>query len=115
MAEVSPQVQNQLAQYQQLQQQVQLITSQKVQLEAQLNEIELTLNELNNVTPDTPIYKSIGSLLIKVKDKETVKKELEEQKDTVTVRVKTLERQEGHLRERLENLQTQLAKVLRTE
>ena len=70
MNSISPQLQNQIAQFQQLQQQLQAVSSQKIQMEAQLKEVERTMEELDKATGD--IYKNVGSLMIKVDDKEAV-------------------------------------------
>src|SRR5947209_18239110 len=80
--EISPQLQNQIAQYQQLQNQLQVLGSQRVQLEAKLREIEGTLEELVKIKDDTPVYKSIGLLLVKQDDREAFEKELEAHKET---------------------------------
>lgn len=104
MKEISPQLQNQIAQYQQLQQQLQVLASQRLQLEAKLREIEGTLEELAKISADTQVYKSIGMLLVKQDDRESLKKELEEHKETLTVRVKSLQKQEKSLSERYEGL-----------
>ncbi len=112
MNEMSPKLQNQIAQFQQLQQQLQAILSQKFQMEAQLREVENTLEELGKVAEDTPIYRNVGSLLIKASEKESVVKDIEDSKETLEVRVKTLNRQEKQMRERYENLQEQLQKAL---
>ncbi|HEY7587707.1 MAG TPA: prefoldin subunit beta [Thermoplasmata archaeon] len=104
MKEVSPQLQNQIAQYQQLQQQLQVLTSQRIQLEAKLREIEGTLEELGKLSGNTQVYKSIGMLLVRQDDREVLKKELEEHKETLTVRVKSVQRQEKALSERYESL-----------
>ncbi|MFA5895370.1 MAG: prefoldin subunit beta [Thermoplasmata archaeon] len=104
MKEISPQLQNQIAQYQQLQQQLQVLASQRLQLEAKLREIEGTLEELGKISPDTQVYKSIGMLLVKQDDRESLKKELEEHKETLTVRVKSLQKQEKSLSERYQGL-----------
>ena len=104
MKEISPQLQNQIAQYQQLQQQLQLLAQQRLQLEAKLREIEGTLEELNKLTGETQVYKSIGMLLIRQDDRENLKKELDEHKETLTVRVKSVQKQEKSLSERYEQL-----------
>jgi prefoldin beta subunit len=104
MKEISPQLQNQIAQYQQLQQQLQVLASQRMQLEAKLREIEGTLEELGKIAADTQVYKSIGMLLVKQDDREALNKELEEHKETLTVRVKSLQKQEKSLSERYEGL-----------
>ncbi len=104
MKEISPQLQNQIAQYQQLQQQLQLLAQQRLQLEAKLREIDGTLEELNKLTGETQIYKSIGMLLVRQDDKESLKKELDDHKETLTVRVKSIQKQEKSLSERYEQL-----------
>lgn len=104
MKEISPQLQNQIAQYQQLQQQLQVLASQRIQLEAKLREIEGTLEELGKLAGETQVYKSIGMLLVRQDDREALKKELEEHKETLTVRVKSIQKQEKALSERYESL-----------
>jgi prefoldin beta subunit len=112
MKEISPQLQNQIAQYQQLQNQLQVIGSQRVQLEAKLREIEQTLEELGKLSGDTPVYKSIGMLLVRQDDREALKKELEEHKETLTIRVKSLQKQEKALGERYEDLGAKIQAAL---
>jgi prefoldin beta subunit len=114
MKEISPQLQNQIAQYQQLQNQLQVLASQRMQLEAKLREIEGTLEELNKVSGNTPIYKSIGMLLVRQEDREGLKKELEEHKETLTIRVKSLQKQEKALSERYEDLAGKIQTALGT-
>ncbi|MBX8631228.1 MAG: prefoldin subunit beta [Thermoplasmata archaeon] len=112
MNDISPKLQNQINQYQQLQQQIQVIASQRYQLEAQLKELTRAIEELNRLEPDAPIYKNVGSLMLRVKDRESVVKELTEQKETLDIRVKTVERQEKHLRERYQSIQDELSREL---
>ncbi len=112
MKEISPQLQNQIAQYQQLQQQLQLLAQQRLQLEAKLREIDGTLEELGKVTGETQIYKSIGMLLVRQDDRESLKKELEDHKETLTVRVKSIQKQEKSLSERYEGLGEKIQSAL---
>jgi prefoldin beta subunit len=114
MKDISPQLQNQIAQYQQLQNQLQVLGSQRVQLEAKLREIEQTLEELNKLSGDTPVYKSIGMLLVRQDDREGLKKELEEHKETLTIRVKSLQKQEKALSGRYEDLAAKIQTALGT-
>ena len=114
MKDISPQLQNQIAQYQQLQNQLQVLGSQRVQLEAKLREIEGTLEVLGKIKDDTPVYKSIGMLLVKQDDREALKKELEEHKETLTIRVKSLQKQEKALTGRYEDLATKIQAALGT-
>ncbi len=114
MDELSPKVQNQIAQFQQMQQQLQAVLNQKFQMEAQLREMQRTVEDLNKAPEDVPVYKSVGALLIKAENKATVLKEIEDDKETLEVRVKTLDRQEKFLREKYQSLQDQLQKALGT-
>ena len=68
---ISPQLQNQIAQYQQVQQQLQNVTTQKVQMQAQQKELQRTIVELDKAAGD--VYKNVGVLLIKVDDKAALK------------------------------------------
>ena len=105
MDSIPPKVQNQIAQFQQLTQQIQMVATQKIQIEAQVRELE-------KVGDDSSVYRNVGSLLIQVKDKSSLLNELKEQKETAEVRVKTLDRQDKHLRERHQNLQQQITQAL---
>jgi prefoldin beta subunit len=109
MDNIPPKVQNQIAQFQQLTQQIQMVTTQKIQLEAQAKELDRTVQELEKAPEDSAVFKNVGTLLVQVKDRSALVEELKEQKETVEVRVKTLERQDKHLRE---SLQTQITQAL---
>jgi len=112
MNEISPKLQNQIAQFQQLQQQLQSVLSQKFRLEAQLREAQMTVDELGKSPDKVIIYKSVGSLLIRASDKSSVLKEVEEDKETLEIRIKTMDRQEKSLREKYQVMQDQLSKAL---
>jgi len=110
--EISPQLQNQIQQYQQLQQQLQVLGTQRLQLEAKLREVDNTLEELGKLPKDSSVYKSIGVLLVKADDREALKKELEEHKETLTIRIKSIQKQEKALGERFEDLQGKIQAAL---
>ena len=105
--ELPPQVQNQLLQLQQLQQQAQMISAQKAQLTMELKEIELALKELEKVDDKATVFKSIGGILVKA-DKQQVVDELTEKKETLEVRIKTLERQEERIKKRFDEIQNKM-------
>ncbi|MDR0523205.1 MAG: prefoldin subunit beta [Candidatus Methanoplasma sp.] len=109
---ISPQLQNQIAQYQQTQQQLQAASTQRVQMEAQRREMERTVEELSKSTGD--VYRSAGAILVKVGDKDALKAELEESAETVGIRIKGLEKQEKSLRERYEALHEAINKAMGT-
>ena len=112
MKEISPQLQNQIAQFQQLQQQLQLLGSQRLQLDAKLREVGGTLEELARLSSDATVYKSIGVLLVQTSDREALKRELEEHKETLTIRIKSIQKQEKSLSERYEDLQQKIQTAL---
>ncbi|TLZ61313.1 MAG: prefoldin subunit beta [Methanobacteriota archaeon] len=109
---MSPQLQNQIQQYQQLQQQLQVLGSQRIQLEAKLREIDNTLEELGKLPDDSTVYKSIGVLLVRADDRDALKKELDDHKETLTIRVKSIQKQEKALGERYEDLQKKIQAAL---
>jgi len=68
MDEISPKLQNQIAQFQQLQQQLQTVMGQKIRMDAMLKEMEMTIEELKKTPQDATVYRNVGSLMIKVAD-----------------------------------------------
>jgi prefoldin beta subunit len=110
--EISPQLQNKIAQFQQMQQQIQVLSSQKLQLEAQLRDTERAISELEKTSDEAPIYKSVGSLLVKAENKESIVKELNEKKETIDIRIKALDRQEKHLMEKYQSMQQELSAAI---
>jgi prefoldin beta subunit len=111
--EVSPQLQDQIARLQQARSQLQMITQQRQQVEMQLKEVEEASQEVGTVSDKTPIYKSIGSLLIKTKGKSDIQKELAASKESLSLRKTTLEKQEGRTREKLNEMQSKLESALK--
>lgn len=111
MSELPPQVQNLVAQLQQIQQQLQIVVTQKAQVEAMLEEAKQALEELQKVGEDVTIYKAVGSILVR-EAKTKVVQELTERKESLEIRIKTLERQEERLRERFAELQKKLQGLL---
>lgn len=112
ISNLPPQLQNQLQQFQQMQQQLQMIVQQRTQVELRLRDTDKALEELAKLKGETPIYKSIGSLLVKTPDKKSVQKELSETKETLEIRKKTLEEQEGRLKEKTQELQSKIQNAL---
>lgn len=113
MAENLPlQVQQQLVQFQQLQAQLQMFQAQKQQMQAQSREIEHALEALSKIGDDAPVYRTAGSLLMKTAGKADVVKELTSEKETVDVRLKSLEKQEQRLQEKYNELQQKLQNAL---
>lgn len=110
-AGIPPQMQNLLAQLQQLKAQMEALGRQKMQVEALLRDAENALAELEKVDENALIYKNVGELMIKA-SKDEVKEDLAEKKETYSLRQKTLERQEERGQKRYQQLQQQLQEAL---
>ena len=111
ISRLPPQVQERLLRLQQLQQTLQSVMSQKQQVDAEQNETEQTLTELQKTADDAVIYKAIGSLLVKA-EKAKVTEELVERKELLTTRTTVLARQEERLRSQVKEVQTKLQEDL---
>jgi len=109
--ELPPQVQNQLAQLQQLQQQAQAVMAQKGQIEGLNRETDAAIKELEKTPDDTVIYKSVGEILIKA-EKAKLVEELKERKDMMDLRLKTMAKQEERIQSRFTQLQEQIRNSL---
>ncbi len=110
--DLPPQVQEDLVRLQQLQQTLQAVVAQKQQLEIEMSETDRALAELEKVTADTPVFKSIGSILVKA-DREGLLTDLKEKKELLNTRVTVLGRQEERTRERMKDIQQKLQEKLR--
>lgn len=109
---IPPQVQEQLARFQQLQQTLQVVITQKQQVELELSDTERALKELEKLIDETVIYKSIGALLVK-SNRQNVIKELNERKELLNTRVTVLAKQEERARSKLKELQQSLQERLK--
>lgn len=105
-------LQNDIKQFQRLQQELSLVDQQRAQFDMKLREASHTLDELKTVPEGSAIYRPVGGLLVKAKDKKEVEDLLTEEKETLEVRVKSLERQENALKERYEAMQKDLTSQL---
>ncbi len=110
-SELPPQIQNQLAQLQQIQQQAQALAAQKNQIEINLKETELALGELEKLDDNAVVYRAIGDLLIKTEREKTINA-LIEKKDTLSLRTETITRQEERIQKRFQQLQEQLKQAI---
>ena len=90
-----------LQQLQLLEQNLQQITLQKQQFQAQLMENESALHEVRNTDV---AYKIIGTIMLKA-NKADVEKELSSRTETAEVRLQQFERQESEIRKRIKELQ----------
>jgi prefoldin beta subunit len=107
-------LQNDLKQFQRLQQELGGTQQQRLQMDLKLREVTHTLEELKGLPEDAVLYRPIGGLLVKAKSKKEVEDLLGEEKETLEVRVKAIERQENHLKERYTTMQQELTTALQS-
>ena len=88
-----------------LEQQLQNFSLQRQAFQIELNETESALEEMKNSTGE--IYKIIGQVMIKA-NKEDTTKEMQEKKEILALRIKSIENQEKILREKLEKIRKEL-------
>jgi prefoldin beta subunit len=103
-AELPPYIREQLARYDQVQQNLQSVLIQRQQVEMEFSETEKALEELTKAASSDGIYKFAGNLLVKV-EKDTMLKELNEKKELGSTRKMVLAKQESRFRESLKDLQ----------
>jgi prefoldin beta subunit len=105
--ELPPFIREQLARYEQAQQNLQAVLIQKQQVELELRETEKALEELGKASDGESIYKYAGNLMIKV-PKDAMMKELTEKKELANTRQMVLAKQEARFKETLKDLQTKI-------
>jgi prefoldin beta subunit len=110
-SQMSPKVQNQIQQLQQVQQQLQTVLSQKAQYEIEIRETRRADEELADLPADSTVFQSVGTVMMQ-KPKDAVSTSLKEKVETLELRVKQLERQEQMLQGRFETLQNQVRQAL---
>ena len=105
-------LQNDLKQFQRLQQDLSSAGQQRLQLDLKLRETNHTLDELKSIPDDSTLYRPIGSLLVRAKSRQEVIELLTEDKETLEVRLKAIERQESALKERYSTMQRELSDAI---
>ncbi|WP_048149277.1 prefoldin subunit beta [Palaeococcus ferrophilus] len=112
MQNIPPQVQQMLGQLESYQQQLQLVVQQKQKVQLDLNDAKNALEEIEKVEEETPVYKTVGTLIVRTEKAKAVE-ELKEKIETLEVRLRALERQEQKLNETLKELTQKIQGVLR--
>ncbi len=92
--------QEKIGRLQLIEQNLQAMLGQKQQFQSQLFELESALKELNTTTD---AYKIVANLMIKT-DTKLLVQDLQQKKELVELRVKSMEKQEEQLREKAESL-----------
>ena len=114
MAELklTPETQQILIELQTFQQQMQTVLLQKESLNIQSMELDKALEELKKATTED-VYKAVGPILIK-STKNDLEKELSEKKETLELRLKSLQKQEDRIKEKLKDVQGKFEDFLKS-
>ena len=99
-----------VAQFQIMQQQLQNVLIQKESLRVNIMEIDRAVEELEK-SKDGTAYKITGAIMVK-KPAEDIKKDLEDTKEALNVRMTSLKKSEKQLTNRLNELQEKLKEIL---
>lgn len=102
------QLQKQIMQHQQLQQQGELVATQRAQIEMAVREYQQTLKELEKLSGEPALYRTMGAVMIKVNSKEELASQLSDELETSELRIKSLKGQEDIVKEQLQKLQEQI-------
>lgn len=95
-----------IAQFEQSRNQLMNVSSQKQQLQMQTSILGKSLEELGKTT-EKKVYKAVGNILILSGVTET-KKELKETKENIDLRLKTLQKQEDTLIQKLNKIRAKI-------
>ncbi|MFX1474288.1 MAG: prefoldin subunit beta [Promethearchaeota archaeon] len=109
--DIPPQVRQQVERIQQVQERLQFVHAALHQVKQQLAEINVAQKHLAALADDAVIYQMAGSILFKT-TKEKATKTLEEQAESLNVRLKSLEKQEKTFTKQFETLQETLRGML---
>ena len=110
--QIPPMVQEQLAKFQQTQQNFQSILMQKQQLESQKLETEKALEELKKAGDDEAVFKHAGTIMIKSNKKDLLE-ELEEQMELAKTKASLLAKQEERLKTTLQEQETKIQEMMK--
>ena len=91
-----------------MEQNSQYLSSQRQSFQNQMLEIGSALEELESSSES---YKIVGTVMVKV-EKLKLKKELEEKKEVVDIRIKSIEKQEKQIKEKSEKLRDEVLKSM---
>lgn len=106
-----PKVQQHLKQMDDLQKTYNSIITQKQQLQLSLIEVKNALDALKDVPDEGEVYRLVGGIFFKISKKKVVE-DLNENKQILEARIKTLETQENRIAEELNRLKMEVSKEL---
>ncbi len=98
-----------ITQLQMIEQRMQSTLHQKQQVQASILEIDSAVSELEK---NEESYKIIGTVMVKT-DSKILKKELEDRKEVLNIRLKSINKQEKKIGEQAESIQKEVQEAMR--
>ena len=95
-----------------LEQNLQNLLFQKQAFELELDETNLSLKEIDKSGDE--VFKIIGQLMIKT-EKSKIKNELLEKQKILDIRIKSFEKQENYLREKIDKIREEITNLLKEQ
>ncbi|MEM0097490.1 MAG: prefoldin subunit beta [Conexivisphaerales archaeon] len=111
-ANIPPWLQEELTRYDQLQQTLQALLTQKQQVDLELADTERAIEELTKENDSVQVYKISGSIMIR-STKQDLLKELGERKELANTRRTILSKQEEKVRQSLQEVQARVNQALK--
>lgn len=108
---LGPYVQDQMKQAETLQKQLETLLAQQYQYEVKSREDKKTLEYLGKSKPEDEIYRGVGSILVKVSDVDSFKKEIEEDVEISEMRLKSIKEQVNQLNAKLKTITEEINKI----
>ncbi|MBW2980537.1 prefoldin subunit beta [Candidatus Woesearchaeota archaeon] len=109
MADISKETEQKIAQLQLMEQNLQSFLMQRQQFQSQLIEVESALKELETAKES---YKIVGNIMVNT-SKDDLKKDLEEKKGILELRIKSLEKQETQIKEKASKTQAEVLEKIK--
>ena len=106
---VEKETEKKISQLQMMEQGMQGFLMQKQQFQGHLVEIESALKELEK---SKEAFKIVGNIMVS-SDKKELEEDLKKKKETVELRIKTLEKQENQIKEKASAIQEEVMKELK--
>ncbi len=108
---LGPYVQDQMKQAETLQKQLETLLAQQYQYDVKSREDKKTLEYLKKSNENDEIYRGVGTILVKVKDVESFKKEIEEDVEISEMRLKSIKEQVNQMNAKLKTITEEINKL----
>ena len=108
--EIDKETQEKIQELQMYEQTFQNLLVQKQAFQIEFSEIENASEEISKSQED--VFKMVGQIMIKT-NKDKIEKELNHKKELLTLRLKSIERQESELNNQIEELKSEVMKKIK--